>query len=282
MMYRISELMQTTLRYLLLLALVSVPLAHAEEAEPCGDGTLATLAHWAGVKGKLIGREKPGGVVAAATCKPMPDAPNTIIAAVAFDTSHRDPSQGNPVHQVIALIEDDKVVAAHRSVVMEDAHTVFGLYRIDTAPYILAPKVRAFGVEIDSGASGPDCPDAMASYDLTLWIREGEQLRPVFGTNRYGWVAADKLSCPGVEGARGESASMTIAVEKTSSHGFADLSLTAHATHTQFMNGDIRHTGKRTVHTILKYDGTSYGVDMFRNFWYPHTSPAYKAENEHG
>lgn len=58
---------------------------------------------------------------------------------------------------------------------------------------------------------------------------------------------------------------------KTSSHGFADLSITAHVTETQRKDGSYSETGKRTARTIVKYDGKSYGIDMFRDFWY---SPA--------
>ncbi len=145
-------------------------------------------------------------------------------------------------------------------------------YRIDTAPYRLSPDVRAFGVVFTSSARGPSCPDANTGEELTLWVREGGRIRPVFGTNLYGWVSVEGDACgPGTGDARSEDARMTIAVEKTSSHGFADLSITAHITKTQRKNGDYSDTGKRTARTIVHYDGKSYGIDMFRNFWY---SPA--------
>lgn len=38
-------------------------------------------------------------------------------------------------------------------------------------------------------------------------------------------------------------------------------------------------TGKRTKRVVLKYDGKSYGVDMFRNFWYPHEGIWAKHDN---
>ncbi|MFP3559924.1 multidrug ABC transporter ATPase, partial [Paraburkholderia sp. SIMBA_049] len=42
-------------------------------------------------------------------------------------------------------------------------------------------------------------------------------------------------------------------------------------TKTQRKDGDYSETGKRTARTVVKYDGQSYGIDMFRDFWY---SPA--------
>jgi hypothetical protein len=194
----------TILRCLPLLALASVPLAHADEAQSCDEGTIATMAHWAGVKGKLISRDELDGIVAANACKVMPNEPATTIAAVAFDTSfhHRDDRDGDSVQQVVALIEDGKVTAADRSVVEEDARTLFGSYRVDTAPYVLSPTVRAFGVVFHSDANEPSFAEAGAGNELTLWVREGDHLRAVFGTNLDDWVVADNVSAGQVSGMR--------------------------------------------------------------------------------
>lgn len=263
--------MRRFIPWLSLLALLLAPTAWAGDDQACTDGTLAAVARWAGVKGKLVSWSEDGGLIAAAACKAMPDAPGTTIAAVAFDTKHEGMGADNGSKlQVIALVEDGKVVAASRSTIEEDALTVVGSYRIDTAPYRLSPDVRAFGVVFSSSAPGPSCADASASDELTLWIREGDRLRAVMGTNLDGWVNVEGAGCRGDTGdARSESAHITIAVEKTSSHGFADLSLTAHITQSQRKNGDYADTGKRVARTVLKYDGKSYGIDMFRNFWYP-------------
>jgi hypothetical protein len=254
-----------------LLALAVAPFAHAADDQGCGDDTVAAVARWAGVKGKLVSWDEDGGLVAAEACKAMPDAPGTTIAAIAFDTNHegRGGDSGSKL-QVVALVEGGKVIAAERSTIEEDALTAVGSYRIDTAPYRLSPEVRAFGVVFTSGARGPSCPDASAEGELTLWVREGKHLRAVMGTNLDGWVSVEGTACgAGTGDARSESAHITIAVEKTSSHGFADLSLTAHITQSQRKNGDYADTGKRVARTVLKYDGKSYGIDMFRDFWYP-------------
>ncbi|WP_321782714.1 multidrug ABC transporter ATPase [Burkholderia pyrrocinia] len=260
-------------RFVPLLALAAAPIVHAADSQPCGDDTVTAIARWAGIASARIATRDANRLVVASACKVMPNAPGTTIAAVAFDSlpKSKNPDESNKL-QVVALIEGGRVVSAERSVVQEDAATEIGTnsYRIDTAPYRLSPDVRAFGVVFTSSARGPSCPDAAASEELTLWVREGNRIRPVFGTNLYGWVSSEGTACgPGTGDARSESARMTIAVEKTSSHGFADLSITAHITKTQRKDGDYSDTGTRTARTMVRYDGKTYGIDMFRNFWYP-------------
>ncbi|WP_338639750.1 multidrug ABC transporter ATPase [Burkholderia pyrrocinia] len=259
-------------RFVPLLALAAAPVVHAADNQPCGDDTVTAVARWAGIASARIATRDADRLVIASACKVMPNAPGTTIAAVAFDSlpKSKNPDESSKL-QVVALVEGGKVVAAERSMVQEDAATEIGenSYRIDTAPYRLSPDVRAFGVVFTSAARGPSCPDADASEELTLWVRDGNRIRPVFGTNLYGWVSIQGEACgPGVGDASSEDARMTIAVEKTSSHGFADLSITAHITGTQRKDRDYAETGKRTARTIVHYDGKSYGIDMFRNFWY--------------
>ncbi|VWB32233.1 multidrug ABC transporter ATPase [Burkholderia arboris] len=260
------------LRFAPLLALAAAPVVHATDSQPCGDDTVTTIARWAGIASARIATRDADRLVVASACKVMPNAPETTIAAVAFDSlpKSKNPDESSKL-QIIALVEGGKVVAAARSVVVEDAATAINenSYRIDTAPYRLSPEVRAFGVVFTSGAHGPNCPDAYMENELTLWIRDSARIRPVFGTNLHGWVATTGTACgPDTSDLRSESARMTIAVEKTAHNGFADLSITAH-----IADSDDSTTGKRTVRTIIKYDGKSYGIDMFRDFWY---SPASK------
>jgi hypothetical protein len=246
--------------------------AHASTGEQaCNTRTLAAVARWADVQGRLVSWEQSGGLIAAAACKSMPDAPDTTIAAVAFDIHHEGPSHSDGSKlQVIALVEGERVLAAHRSTIEEDTLTAVGSYRIDTARYHLAPGMRAFGTVFRSAARGPSCPDASADAELTLWLREGSTLRPVLGSNLHGWVSVQGESCSITMGdARSEEADISIAVEKTTSHGLADLVLTARITQIERKNGDFNDTGKRTARTVLRYDGRSYGSDMFRTFWYP-------------
>ncbi|KAB0654227.1 multidrug ABC transporter ATPase [Burkholderia diffusa] len=252
-----------------LLALAASPLVQAAGGQPCDAAAVTAVARWAGIAGATRGADQ---LVIASACKVMPNAPQTTIAAIAFDSlpKSKNPDDSSKL-QVVALVEGGKVVAAEQSIVEEDAATEVGpnSYRIDTAPYRLSRDVRAFGIVFTSSARGPSCPDANASEELTLWVREGNRIRPVFGTNLYGWVSVEGDACgAGAGDARSEDAKMTIAVEQASSHGFADLSITAHVTETKRADGNYSDTGKRTARTIVRYDGKSYGIDMFRTFWY--------------
>lgn len=253
--------------------------AHAADEQSCSAPTVAALARWAGISGKLASWSEDNGLIAATACKAMPDEPGTTIAIVAFDTHHvgQDSDDGH-LNQVVALVEGDTVVAAHRSVIEEDAATQVGSFRVDTARYQLAPDVRAFGTVFDSAARGPSCPDASTDNELTLWVREGKKLRPVFGTNLDGWISIDEDACgAGVEGSRSESTHMTVAIAQTATHGWADLVLTAHIARSRVTDEKDADLGKRTVRRIVKYDGKSYGIDMYRTFWYPNEGKWAKA-----
>lgn len=249
--------------------------AHAqEETPPCTDKTLAALAHVAHIDGVIA--DAPDGMVIAHACKRMPGEAGTIIAVAAFGHELDDDAYGaGTKQQVIALVEaaSDRVMAWSQAEVQEDAVTHVGgsSYRIDTAPYRLAPGVRAFGIVFHSDARGPSCPDASAENELTLWIRDQRTLRPVLGTNLDGWVSVEGTACgPGSGAALSESAHITIGLERTTTHGFSDLSLTAHITSTvRTASRDFHDGPSRIKRQVLKYDGKSYGNDMFRNFWYP-------------
>lgn len=257
---------------LLLTLACASPVAWATTSpQPCSDAAISAVARWAGVQGKLVSWDEKGGLIGAAACKPLPDAPGTTIAAIAFDTELEGPTQGDGNKlQVIALVEDGQVVAAHRSRIEEDATTAVGRYEIDTARYHLAPGVRAFGTVFYSHALGSRCGDANTSRELTLWVREGRQLRPVLGTNLWGWVSIVGTPCMmDEELQRSQEAELSLAVEKTSSHGFADLALSARVTEHEARHGTRSERRQRRVRTVLRYDGQSYGSDMFRTFWYP-------------
>jgi len=260
---------------LCILWLLAVPAVHAaEEVQTCTEQTLAALAHTAHIDGDI--KPAPDGVVIAQACKPVPGEAGTLIAVAAFGReTEGDADDGGTKQQVVALVEaaSARVIAWNQSTIEEDAVTHVGesSYRIDTAPYRLAPGVRAFGVVFNSDARGPSCPDASADGELTLWLPDQHKLRAVLGTNLDGWVSVEGTACGAGSGAaRSESAHITLAIEPTQTHGFADIALTAHITsNLRTATGDVHDGPSRMQRTVLKYDGTSYGNDMFRTFWYP-------------
>jgi len=160
----VKNLFRATMRvfhFAQLLALAAAPEVHAADNQSCSDETVTAIARWAGIASARIATRDADRLVVASACKAMPNAPETTIAAVAFDSlpKSKNPDESKKL-QVVALVEGGKVVAADRSVVEEDAATEIGAssYRIDTAPYRLSPDVRAFGVVFTSSARGPSSP----------------------------------------------------------------------------------------------------------------------------
>ena len=89
----------------LLAATAASPSAWPADEQACAPSTIAAVARWAGASGPLVSWETPGGLIAAAACKPLPDAPETTIAAIAFDTLQEGPTQGDGSKlQAVALV----------------------------------------------------------------------------------------------------------------------------------------------------------------------------------
>jgi hypothetical protein len=254
-------------RWIPLLALAATPLAHANEAQSCDEPTVSAVSDWAHAEGDLV---SSFGTDTASACKPMPNAPDTTIAAMAFLLKGADPTDREPGTklQVVALLRHGHVVAGAREKVEEDATFQIYDYTIDTARYILAPGVRAFGVRVASSTSGPKCADNNADGYLTLWIRDGKQLRAVMATNLSGRHSVVGVpACSDGDGVL-EDADITVSVEKTTSHGFADLSLVATVNRSTYAGGKETKAPPRIVRDTLHYDGKTYGSDTFREFWY--------------
>lgn len=241
------------------LFLLSLGSASADSGQICNDHIISTVANWA----KIDPQTHP---VVAEACKIMPDKPDTTIAVMAFDENGVPAEEGGSKRQVIALIKDGRVLAAKQVEIDEDASRAVGesSFTIDTARYHLSPTTRAFGIIFNNSARGPSCPDFNADRELTLWILEGSQLRAVFGTNLYGWINLDSNFCD----KEMAQADMTVSLEKTQSHGFADLLLTAHVIKTGTVAGEYTKLKERVVRKKYHYNGRSYGFHMFNEFWY--------------
>jgi len=269
--------MRKTLWFLTLLIAAFMSSVHADEAQSCDDETIKAVAAWAGIEGieeKLPTVYQGGEPWIVAACKAMPNTPGTTIAAIAFG--------GVPIHdettqmtvafseqvKVVALVEAGKVVAAHRSIIKGEPYlySMDGDYRIDTARYILSKDVRAFGVVSNEKFPPRGCVGHWYYDYLTLWIREGENLRAIFSTFLRDHSDAICFNEIGLT----EETNITISIEKTSSHGFADLAITARA-HGAFHNPDDSYTStdRPTVRKVLKYDGQSYGfIPPLGDFWW--------------
>ncbi len=249
--------------------------ARADEAISCSATVLKSLGSYVGTTHFVHPEGQADGVgrVVQDRCMAWPADPAVTLAlAVYTDAPLRAGDDVEAWNVVVAMLDTHsaKLLAASKEE-GGSADVTYGLgdYAFDTASYRLAPGVMAFGV-IDHNQKSVHCAETSAGPGLTLWVRDKNRLRPVFGTNLEGSVTTEGVGCAGASGPlRTENARMTVAVEKTRANGFADLSINAHIVASVSDAKGYRQEPERVRRTVLKYDGKSYGIDMFRDFWYP-------------
>jgi hypothetical protein len=260
------------------LALAAASPAWAWEPQPCDASTLAVV-------GKFLGRQdilpwtednQQGSAVIGAACKPWPDDAHLAVVAVAYWPNGSAPPEGTDATDALLVgmvdTSSGKLLHSYQTTIEEDAMTVLAENSlwIDTARYLLAPEVRAFGVVISSADRGPSCPDSGYEHELTLFVPDGEKLRPVFDTYLSLWQAiGNDPKCPPVNS---ESATLTIGIGKGSSHGFADLVVTAQRQVDRSNDdGSDEKVQSKTVRKTVQYDGHTYPFDSIPTFWQSYT-----------
>lgn len=238
-MSRLRERLKAALAAPLLalgLGLGLAPAAHAMGAPDCAPEDLAPVEAWLQQHPWHVGATRPDAQVAAA-CRLWPHDKRLLIVAVAYAQD-----QERDRNLVVALVDTGPmaVAAAFQGVLLEDetwSLDVAGL-RIDTAPWDLAPGVRAFGVDVLSPAL-----DAPVRHGITgtrsLFVQEGDQLRMVLD----GFV----LTTAGRSAKGATSAKVSLSAHR--SHGYADLLVTRKAEPPSTTTAD-----KAT----LVYDGARY------------------------
>ncbi|KAE9641031.1 hypothetical protein EJA70_23315 [Pseudomonas sp. PB103] len=138
--------------------------------------------------------------------------------------------------------------------------------RIDTARYRLAPDVRAFGVRSLFGHSSSALP--YEKTDLTLYVREGNALRPVLeGLVVFKNNGEFMGDCSGYA----NQVRRTLDVAPTSHHGFADLIITTRGSKMKEIKSGGQCVSKTTdlkkTQITLTYDGEQYVVpEDFRGY----------------
>ncbi len=207
-----------------------------------------------------FGPAQAGGTIVAEACKPLPHDPSRLLAVFAYNTG-----VDYEKSLVLALIDRQtlRVVADHRGSIGEDAVTAVGegSLGLDTAPYQLAPGLRAFGVRFTSSAIGPSCADGAEWDELTLFIpHKKDQLLPVMRLPMQFQQAL--RGCLGKPTGHDvwEKGKRTISVASTRSHGLADLLITETITtdgNVDLVQAGVK-TGTRTRRYLLKYDGQVY------------------------
>ncbi len=260
-------------RLLILAALLPVlghaPAARAADDNPaCGPAVLAALGRALDVAHFAPGPGDDGadaaGVVVASSCRPLPDDAGLTLAAVAWD-AHAEDSKS----LVLAVLDAaGSPVALLRDEIGEDAATqvVGGSLRLDTAPYKLAPGVRAFGLDV--AATNGGCGEGGSGPTRTLYVREGRTLRPVLEglvTSEYWYVRGNQPRCVSdpheADTAIVEDFKVTIGLGTPGKGGWRDLVLTATSRRSD------RRPGRPPLHVHVPYDGKTYPLDAFDKAW---------------
>lgn len=158
-----------------------------------------------------------------AVCKDWPAYPGQSISAKAtFERAVGSDVETSGFYDFdLSVVQDGQagpIATLHQDSAFESNGVALYALTLDTARYAVAPEVRAFGVRTRFTNSSRLNP--LDETQLTLYIREGETLRPVLQqllVYQYGgeWDG----DC---EGERSEI-TRTVEIAKTSSHGYADL-----------------------------------------------------------
>lgn len=214
--------------------------------------------------------------IVAQACRVWPYDDTLALAAVAYAPPGETPIGERALQLVVAVLDAQsaELLAVHEREIGEDS--AFALLErgilLDTARYDLARGTRAFGVMLRSSAPGPSCPDGRFNDELTLYVREGDALRPVFNSHTDFWARVEGEPCSWVQGQRlvTEEAAFTIGVEPQVHNGFADLRVTANVTRIESAaTADAEKTVRRRDSRVVRYDGTRYDTSALDNgfFW---------------
>jgi hypothetical protein len=203
-----------------------------------------------------------------AVCKPNPGNSAEIIAAVVYDQKpDADGAVPNAVELALVDAKRKRIVALGDAKIFgggPSARIDEASLWIDTAPYDLAPGVRAFGVETMDGYS-PNCGDGVPGPSRNLYIRDGGSIRPVLQglAMSHQWIiqrGADRCGAATSTDAKSvvESAGLSISLANTSSNNYRDLWLTA--------DFSIDDEGlSRSFRYKLQYDGKEYPLAAFES-----------------
>lgn len=254
----------------LVLVLLAVLLGHAVSApaadsQDCSAAVLGPLgrelklAHFAASPD--AGGKDPVGIVIASACKHQPDDPRLTLVAAAWD-AHQEDSKA----LAIALVDEraGSVVALLRDDIVEDATTQVRetSLHLDTAPYQLAPGVRAVGLDIASDNN--NCGDGGVGPMRTLYVREGRVLRPVLAdlfVTEYTWIRGNQPRCVAdqreAETAIIEDRTVTIGLGAPGRAGWRDLQLTVTA------HRSDHQPARKPLHVTVPYDGSAYDLKAF-------------------
>jgi len=195
-------------------------------------------------------------------CKVWPAAQNQAIAVKSTYLADSDDEEVGVFDLDLAIVNasNAKPIATYRKPGAYNSDAVrFDDLRIDTARYRLAADVRAFGLRSKFVHSSHAIP--YEKTDLALYIREGDQLRPVLeGLVVYKNNGEFSGDCEGYL----KQVRRTVEIAESSHHGLADLIVTSRGSkmkNTQSGKECLsKTTHLKTTQVSLIYDGQQYVV----------------------
>jgi hypothetical protein len=235
----------------------------AQEEQVCTAPLIETVSNFLNVPDIVLKYqvgEPSSSVLVAAACKVNPAVPRETFVAIAYDGGEEYEK-----NLVLAAVDTsrNRVIADYRGRIDEDAalRVESGSLWIDTAAYMLAPGVRAFGLDVTSGYT-PNCGDGGLGAQRSLYVREGKHIRPVL---QYIYMSSwqfiqrgqDRCNSPADPKTRAiiEYTNLTLSIGPGLSHGYHDLRVTASS-----YRDDGEPSGAPLRHHVLHYDGKTYPV----------------------
>jgi len=240
----------------------------AQVEQLCDTRSLAAVGRFVGVanfKEPALGHEADStAMVAAAACRAVPAAHGRLVAA-AYRSGHQD-----DLLLVIAQIDAaGNVGAAFKGAMDGDPalRIVSGSLWLDTAAYDLAPGVRAFGLDVTSGAPR-SCSGMGSGARRSLFVAQGRFIRPVlqdlpmseWSLIQRGRSACTDSSAPELTITENFAARLSLA--PTSTRGWRDLVVTGVAS-----RDDSHPDDRPPFSATLTWDGRIYAIDAQQQAW---------------
>jgi hypothetical protein len=188
-----------------------------------------------------------GGLIVAGACKQWPYDRSKTIAAFAYDAGVE---YQRALFVAIVDTKSNRILASYEGSIPEDSGSQVrddSLW-IDTARYTLSKSTRAFGIATRTFRDR--CTyEGGSDFQESLFVIEGKAIRPVLFATMSHWTYKGGDRCSAEKDVPRTDAVVTIALEPTTSNGFADLRLTA-----------IRDGEAKPLSLVVKYNGESYDL----------------------
>jgi hypothetical protein len=204
------------------------------------------------------------GAISASACKVWPKDKNITIVAFAYDY---DAGTADEKALFLALINTrtHDVIASYKSSIEEDADMRVDndSIHIDTARYDLAKGVTAIGLDVSSGYIQHPCEEGGVGAQRTLFVPEGNQLRPVlknFALSSWQYTQGGNPRCTSPDAPEPiiEDIKNHIIISRQSQHGFANLIITQSLSYDGGELKEAKHKSSQKAGYELRYDGKIY------------------------